>query len=333
MASKDNKKRGEVEEPSRWSNEITGIIWITAGLLLFLSLVKYSPADLPKWGILEAFADKSGAAGENLIGPVGGLLGFLQILLFGAAGCLIPVGLIWFGIVKLAFDGRIWPRAVVGFSVLLLSGAAWLHAADYFFVDWARNCHLNSPGGVIGAGLGGFILTGVIGRAGTLLVTSAAYVVAVILLTGHQPVRFTKACFRLVRMKFDAWRESRSETGKAAAREAELLAERERQREQRRKEREAAKISSSNAVADEDPQALLPLRDTPPPRSSTPRNAASTSPWNRAVNRSNAKNRATSSSPSRASKTTNSPASTFWMPWRTRRHRRPTATSYSRTSG
>ena len=110
MASKDNKKRGEVEEPSRWTNEILGIIWITVGLLLLLALVKYSPADLPKWGLLEAFASKSGASGENLIGPVGGLLAFLQILLFGAACYMIPVAFIWFGVVKLAFDQRIWPR-------------------------------------------------------------------------------------------------------------------------------------------------------------------------------------------------------------------------------
>ena len=121
MASKDNKKRGEVDEPSRWSNEITGIIWITVGLLLLLSLVKYSPADLPKWGMLEAFASKSGATGENLIGPVGGILGFIQILLFGAAGCLIPVGFIWFGVVKLAFDRPIWPQAVIGFTMLLFA--------------------------------------------------------------------------------------------------------------------------------------------------------------------------------------------------------------------
>ena len=149
MAAKDNKKRGEVPEPTRWSNEITGIILITVGLLLLLSLVKYSPADLPRWGLLEAFAGKSGAASENLIGPVGGIIGFLQILLFGAAGGLIPVGFIWFGIVKLAFDGHVWPRAVIGFSILLLAAAAWLHAANFFFVEWAMNCSLNGPGGVI----------------------------------------------------------------------------------------------------------------------------------------------------------------------------------------
>ncbi|NJM39019.1 MAG: hypothetical protein HC845_14820 [Akkermansiaceae bacterium] len=135
----DNKKRGELPEPARWSNEIIGTIWIAAGLLLLLSLVKYSPADLPRWGLLEAFAGKTGAKGENLIGPVGGILGFLQILLFGAAGGLISVGFIWFGIIKLAFDARIWPRAVMGFVILLLAGAAWLDAADFFFKNGHKN--------------------------------------------------------------------------------------------------------------------------------------------------------------------------------------------------
>src|SRR6478752_1844524 len=164
MAAKDNMKRGEVPEPTRWSNEITGIIWITAGLLLLLSLVKYSPADLPKFGPLEAFAGKSGAQGENLIGPVGGILGFVQILLFGAAGYLLSVGFIWFGVIKLAFDSRIWPRAMIGFCILLVTGAAWLEASNFFFMDWAAGCNLaDKPGGVVGEGLG-FVLTKVIGR-------------------------------------------------------------------------------------------------------------------------------------------------------------------------
>jgi DNA segregation ATPase FtsK/SpoIIIE, S-DNA-T family len=272
MAAKDNKKRGEHPEPTRWSNEITGIIWITAGLLLLLSLVKYSPADLRSLaklpfigGFLEPISDKSGAASENLIGPVGGIFGFLQILLFGAASYLIPVGFIWFGIIKLAFDAKIWPRAVMGVSILVLAGAAWLDAADYFFKEWALRCSPNGPGGIVGNGVGGLVLTNVIGRAGTLVLTGGAYLVAVILLTGQQPVRFTKACYRLARMKFNEWQESRSESGKVAAREAEMLAERERQREQRRKDREATKSTTSAKAAAEDPQALLPLREIPTP--------------------------------------------------------------------
>jgi DNA segregation ATPase FtsK/SpoIIIE, S-DNA-T family len=266
MAARDNKKRGEVPEPTRWSNEITGIVWITAGLLLLLSLVKYSPADLPHWGLLEAFAGKSGATGENLIGPVGGILGFLQILLFGAAGGLISVGFIWFGIVKLAFDGRVWPRTVIGFGILLLSGAAWLHAADFFFKEWAQSCNLNGPGGVIGAGVGGFVLMNLIGKAGTLLLTGAAYLVALILLTGQEPVRFSKACYRLLRMKFHDWQAGRSEAGKSAAREAEMLAERERQREQRRRDRDQVKTTAVTKAPEDDSQSLLPLRETPAPQ-------------------------------------------------------------------
>jgi S-DNA-T family DNA segregation ATPase FtsK/SpoIIIE len=58
---------------------------------------------------------------------------------------------------------------------------------------------------------------------------------------------------------------SRSATGKIAARETEMLAERERQREQRRKDREAVKPARAKA-AEPDPQPLLPLRETPPPQ-------------------------------------------------------------------
>jgi S-DNA-T family DNA segregation ATPase FtsK/SpoIIIE len=267
MASKDNKKRGEAEESSRWSNEITGIIWIAVGLMMLLSLVKYSPADLPRVGLFEAFADKSGAEGENLIGPVGGILGFVQLVLFGAAGYLISVGFIWFGVVKLALDGRIWPRTVLGFGVLLVSGAAWLDAADFFFKDWAQNCKIpGGPGGVIGEGIGGFVLVNLIGRAGTMIATGAAYLVAMILLTDQQPVRFVKGCWRLLCQKIHEWRANRGELGKIAAREAELLAERERQREQRRKERESSKSASAKGDDAFQAQTELPLRETPVPQ-------------------------------------------------------------------
>ncbi len=266
MAKKDNKKRGEVEEPSRWTNEVTGIIWITVGIVCLLSLVKYSPADLPRWWLLEAFADPSHAVGGNVLGPLGGLVGFVQIQLLGAAAYFVPVGLVWFGVIKLVIDGRIWPRVVLGFGLLLVAGAAWLHAADYFCHDWAQSCRLKSPGGMIGSGVGGYVLTNLISRAGTLLVTSLAYGVAVILLSGQQPVSFLKGCGRLVLSQLRRWRASRSEAGKAAARDAVMRAEHERQREQRRLERDANKAATLKAEAAPDPQALLSLRETPPPQ-------------------------------------------------------------------
>ncbi len=272
MGRKDNKKRDEQPaDPARWSNEIIGIVWVACGLILLLSLVSYTPGDLPKWGFLEAFVDKSGKTGANFIGPVGGVLGFAQILLFGAAACLIPVALIWFGVVKMAFNGRLWPRCVLGFVVLLVSAAAFLHAADWFFVDWARRCEISSatasrPGGFAGELLAGTLLMNVIGRAGTLLLCGAVYLIALILLTGHTPIRFTKACWRLFWRKLQARREVNSDKARIAAREAEMLAERERQREQRRLEREAASKAKEQAAEAEDPQIMLPLQEIPPPQ-------------------------------------------------------------------
>jgi len=265
MGSRDNKKRGELPEPKKWSNEIQGMVLISGGLVLLLSLVSYSPADLPKWGFLEAFASKNGGEGSNFIGPVGGILGFVQILLFGAAACLVSVSLIWFGLVKLAFDGRLWPRLIVGFVILILSAAAWLHAADFFFKEWAERCGIRSPGGALGSGLGGVVLSNVIGSTGTLLLTTVTYLVGLILLTGNQPLRFVKTCGSAVFAKIQVWRESRSESGRAAAREAEMLAERERQREQRRKDRDEQKSAAAQALVDE-PQTMLPLRDNPTPQ-------------------------------------------------------------------
>lgn len=264
MAAKDNRKRGVADEASRWSNEVVGIILIAVGLLMLLSLVRYSPADLPRWGFLEAFASKSGANGENLIGPVGGILGFLQILLFGAAAAIVSVGLIWFGIIKLALDGRLWPRPLIGFAVLLLSGAIFLDAADWFFTGWAERCNLPGPGGVVGNGLGGFVMIGLLGRTGTLIITGAAYLVAMILITGQQPVAFAKSCIIAAGGKFGEWRERREEAEGIAAKEAEFISERERQREQRRKDREAQKAAEK---AEEDArQPMLPLRETPTPQ-------------------------------------------------------------------
>lgn len=288
MARYNNKLRGEPEAPSRWSNEIFGILWIAGGLLMLLSLVRYSPADLPRFGFLEAFSGKSGLKGENLIGPVGGVLGFLQILLFGAAGFLASVGFIWFGIVKLAYDGRIWPRATIGFVVLLLAGAAFLDAADFFFVDWARRCNLSSPGGVIGDGLGGFVLTNLLGRVGTMIVTVTAYLVAMILITGQQPIRFVKSCFKCLWVKFGEWREDRSEAGKIARREAELLVEKDKERDRRRREREALLSMKEKEEEKPDSQGMLPLQDTPPPQiidASQRRSGVDMSPGNKPFER------------------------------------------------
>ena len=267
MGVKDNKKRDTQPEPRKWSNEIIGIMLVVCGLVFLLALISYSPADLPRWGLLEPFSDKSAKSGANFIGPVGGVFGFAQILLFGAAAYLIPVALIWFGVVKMVFDKRLWPRLILGVVVSLVAASCFLDAANFFFTEWAARCTGHGPGGVIGSLLGGSLLAKLIGRAGTLLLSSAAYLIALIWLTGQTPVKFIKTCYRLGRGRYHEWRAGRSEVDRVATREAAMRTERERQREQRRKDREAASSAAAAKAADEDDlQGLLPLRDIPPPQ-------------------------------------------------------------------
>ena len=94
--------------------------------------------------------------------------------------------------------------------------------------------------------------------------TGAAYLVAMILITGQQPVAFVKACSRAAWEKFGEWCEKREEADELAAKEAEFVTERERQREQRRKDREAQKAAEK--AEEEARQPMLPLRETPTPQ-------------------------------------------------------------------
>ena len=264
MASRANKKRGQVEEPKKWSSEIAGFCWMAGGLILLLSLLSFSPADLPKWGMFEPIADKSGARGGNWLGPVGGVLAYMMILLFGAAGWMLALGFIWFGVVKLVFRWRLWPRIALGLVVVLLAGAISLDAAGIFFDEWAARCRVPSPGGVIGHGLGYFAFVKIIGTAGAIGVASIAYLIGLIWLTGQTPVRFCQDCGRIIQGKLEDWKASRSEAGRADAREKILLDQRERQREQRRIDRELGKIKE--AETDTPGQKELAIRETPLPQ-------------------------------------------------------------------
>ena len=265
MGNRVNRKRGQAEEPKKWAAEIAGVSWMAGGLILLLSQLSYSPADLPEWSIFDLFADTGEADGENWLGPVGGILAFLQILVFGAAGWIFSLGFIWFGVLKLAFKSRLWPRITLGHAVALVTGAVFLHAAGIFFAEWAARCNLSGrPGGVIGQALGGSLLMPVIGKAGTIALSATAYLLGMIWLAGQTPADFAKGCHRLLKAKIDAWKESRTEAGRAAARERELLSERERQREQRKIEREMARLKS--AETDEPGQKELAIRETPTPQ-------------------------------------------------------------------
>ena len=99
MARNRSKRKGSNE--TRWSREAMGVLLAGIGILLLLSLVSYTPGDLPikipftDWALLSGFALDLEANNprENWIGPIGTLLGFIQIQVFGVAAFLLPLGI------------------------------------------------------------------------------------------------------------------------------------------------------------------------------------------------------------------------------------------------
>ena len=263
MARKDNRKRGSAPEAPRWSNELTGIVLIGVGLVLFLSIVSFSYKDLPVWGMGESLASRAEAQTprSNFIGPLGTVLGYWFALLAGKAAFLIPVALIWFGVIKLVFNGRLWPRTGTGFIVMILFGAAFLHAG------WSTPGEIPGDGGVLGRLFSDLLMSPIVGKKGTIIISGLAYLVAMILVVGQRPLRFIKGTAALSAEGVGKVTEIIADRKERSDKEARLQAERDREKEKRRRERSKGREGETVVPLEKEaPQAELPLREIPAPQ-------------------------------------------------------------------
>ena len=275
MAKNENFMRGSLPEPDKRNSEIIGILLMIGGLISFLALVSYNPRDLPVAGMLRSFTSASQAISprHNFIGPVGALLGAMQIILLGGAGYLVPIALLWFGVAKLFFNARLWARTVLGFAILILSAAALLQITDIFFLSWKKNYLIPGPGGLLGKGLGTYVFAMLLGKTGSTLLLTTLYFIALIMITGLPPLQFLRACYILLRKKARNRIDSKNAEKLASQRDAEKLAERDAEKERRRRERQATNGDDSAGKArplfqpsPADAQQFLPLSTTPPPK-------------------------------------------------------------------
>ena len=151
MPRSKNKSKRKGARESSWSNEVAGILFVGSGLLLLLSLISYTAADLPikvpftDWSLLGnygALEMEANSPRQNFIGPVGTLIGFAQIQLLGGAAYLLPLGLIWMGVARLFMEAEFTVRTWIGFGVFLLSGGLpSRRAVDVLFILAFALCH------------------------------------------------------------------------------------------------------------------------------------------------------------------------------------------------
>lgn len=277
MPKNENIKRGEPPpEPDKRHSEIIGIVLLALGGVFLLALISYTPHDSPVAWMLGISGHPEGVDRQNLIGPVGAILGAMQMMLLGAAGYLIPVAMLWFGIAKLAFNARLWGRTMIGFAILIITAASLLHVSGVFFPDWEKTYVIPGPGGVLGKGIGEFVFAQFIGKIGALILLSCFYLVALIMITGVPPLQFSRACLAVIKQQWNTKREKQRESQLAAEREQQLLRDREAEKERRRRERTPSPAASTDEEnghfkplfnpAPEDHQQFLPLVSTPAPK-------------------------------------------------------------------
>ncbi|MGK0184930.1 MAG: S-DNA-T family DNA segregation ATPase FtsK/SpoIIIE [Verrucomicrobiales bacterium] len=189
-----NKRATKSEEVAGnpW-NEFIAIVLLSIGLLLFLSMISYSPGDLPNW-LSFSSQDVQNDPVHNIIGPLGAMIAGFAHFLFGAPAYLIPAVMIWFGVAKLLSRMSITWRHLLGFSLFLLAGSCLMEFQTWFLNGWKDEFNVLSSGGCVGWFVGGKVVAGVIGTGGAFLVMGLVYMLGLVLLSGFLPVSFFVVC-------------------------------------------------------------------------------------------------------------------------------------------
>jgi DNA segregation ATPase FtsK/SpoIIIE, S-DNA-T family len=168
-------------------NDIFGVIFLAAALLLFVAQISFDRYDL------SINRDPPNHPAHNWIGPLGARLAYVSFFMCGFAGFMLPVVFVflalscWFK--PLAYLKRRWPWAVI----LVVSCMGWLHLMGLphdkdptSFITKARiGISALSPGGFVGWVLYDYIfwMLGIIGAA---IVYGALDLISLLFLTNFQ---------------------------------------------------------------------------------------------------------------------------------------------------
>ena len=256
-ARKPRKQHAVLEREG--GQEMVGIGIIAAGLLLFVSLLKFTPVDFVDWKVVGNFAPEGAEDGptQNLIGPLGALVGFVFVFLFGAASYLVAVGTIWLGVAVAWFKSSLGLRTLLGFGTLMLASASLFNVLGLF----DGQSHGRWPGGALGEGVGHYVFQNLLGTVGSAILLGSIYMISLILLTGWHPIAFIRSSVTGAKTWFVARREARRE---AKGEDPEHKVPRKRAR--KKMTEKLSTEEKKSLPADEDGQIALPLHETPAPQ-------------------------------------------------------------------
>jgi len=247
-APNKSRKKDQQSNLPPWFNEVVGIGMAGFGVLLMLSLVSFTPGDMPVWGIGMGPELEPNDPRQNWIGVAGALIAWLFLMLFGAAAYLLPVALLWLGLAYAGLDARWTNKKWIGMAAFMVTGSC-LIAVLPLFDSWARHTLMvkdkDLSGGMIGYGLGELILEKFLNTPGSVIVLGILYLIGMILLTGIHPVKFLRVLFT----KISEWRAARKERKEKQSVKDKKAAERKAERDKLRKEAQSERDADRKTAA------------------------------------------------------------------------------------
>ncbi len=195
---------------SAWS-DISALILLGTGMLLYLALISYTPSDLPTWVPFSQYATPNSPT-QNFIGPAGAVVAGIHFFFFGAASFLIAALLLGFGGAKLFFPHLGLLKRLGWMVVFVLSGAGLAQLQPWFLHHLHGDFNAHGPGGYFGAQLVGKaedagLFRRTLGAAGAAIFLFLVYVCALIRMTGLHPVTQLRRAIEASRHYFHLWRE------------------------------------------------------------------------------------------------------------------------------
>jgi S-DNA-T family DNA segregation ATPase FtsK/SpoIIIE len=246
--------------------EISGLLLIAVGVLLFLSLISYDTGDIPAWAPLISTSSSPNESTQNLVGVVGALLGGYAYFFFGVAAFWLATMTAALGAGQLLVrDFGLLEKA--GWALLnVIAAACLVQIVPGWFSNWQDYFRAHGTGGFLGYYLGRQAFGQLLGPAGSLIVLVVLYLSSLILTSGFHPIRFSRRCIRSLREYFA----ERERLRRAALDEAQLMAEKEKElaRKAAKLEKKLKKSKDSETAEPEEKEekSSADFPDAPPPK-------------------------------------------------------------------
>jgi len=189
---------------NNWAaNFFIGLLLVCLGAYLFVSLVTYSPGDIPKWAWLIYTKASPVPVVHNLGGLIGALLAGHVLYLFGAAGYLLAVGLVGYGLAKWFVPGYSL-KDKAGWGALMVLLAACLFAIQpWALQSWQKDISPDGPGGWFGFYVGTKAILKPFGTISAALL-AILYLISLIFAVSTHPIRDMRHAWK----SFLVWREA-----------------------------------------------------------------------------------------------------------------------------